>query len=457
MKTLLSIKKISAITLTCFLVLACEDFVTIDPPDTTLSTVTVFKEESTARAAVNRIYISMMQSFQSFSSGAISLNNMGGMSADEFINFNAVNEMAAFASNEVTPLNSNIFSSWNHIYGLIYQANAVLTGLENSSLPATAKSTLEGEARFMRAYFHFLLVSFWGDIPWIATTDYNINATTPRTPAAEVYKNIIADLLLAKQLLPGESTQRIRPTHYAASALLARVYLYTKEYAAAEQHATEIINQFPLEPDLNRVFLIASPEIIFQLQSIVPGSNTWDGDSYIIATTPRTTALTQSFLNAFEAGDNRRTAWVNSRTVAANTWYYPFKYKVRRLPSTTSPKTEYQVVLRAGEQYLIRAEAYVNQDNLTAAAADLNTIRSRANLPPTTATTKAELLLAIEHERRIELFSENGHRWQDLKRTGRLDVVIGPIKPQWQSTDALFPIPQNEINRNPNMSQNPGY
>ncbi|NOS93033.1 MAG: RagB/SusD family nutrient uptake outer membrane protein [Cyclobacteriaceae bacterium] len=451
------IQKICATAIAMLIVTACEDFVTIDPPQTTLSTTTVFNDEGTARAAVNRIYIDMMQYYQSFSSGGTSLNNMGGLAADEFDNFDTFNGMAQFASNEITPVNSNISTHWNQIYNLIYQANAVMAGLEKSSLTSTTKSKLEGEALFMHAYLHFLLVSYWNDVPWITTTDYVTNAKAERMPAAEVYQNIITELLLAKEKLPTESTQRIRPTKFAAAALLARAYLFTNNYTAAEQQATEVISQFPLESDLNNVFLIGSTETIFQLQSIIPGFNTWDGDAYIMVSTPQTVALSNGFMSAFEMNDARKLSWTNSYSEGAEIWFYPFKYKVRRLLNVNSEKTEYQVILRAGEQYLIRAEARANLSNLSGSLDDLNTIRTRAGLTSSLAATQAELLLAIEQERRIELFSENGHRWLDLKRTGRLDAVIGAIKPGWQSTDALFPIPQNERNRNSNLSQNPGY
>jgi len=107
-------------------------------------------------------------------------------------------------------------------------------------------------------------------------------------------------------------------------------------YLEAEQQATEVINQFPLESDLNTVFLIGSVEIIFQLQSIVPGFNTWDGDTYIILSTPQTVVLTSELINTFEPIDMRKAAWTNSYSDGTETWYYPFKYKVRRLPNITS-------------------------------------------------------------------------------------------------------------------------
>ena len=110
------------------------------------------------------------------------------------------------------------------------------------------------------------------------------------------------------------------------------------------------------------------------------------------------------------------------------------------------------------EQYLIRSEARARKNNLSGALADLNTIRNRSGLLNSTAIDQASLLLSIEHERRIEFMSEWGNRWYDLKRTNRIDAVLGLLKPAtWQSTDKLWPIPVAELNANPALMQNPGY
>jgi hypothetical protein len=115
------------------------------------------------------------------------------------------------------------------------------------------------------------------------------------------------------------------------------------------------------------------------------------------------------------------------------------------------------MMLRLAEQYLIRAEARAQLENIPGAQEDLNAIRSRAGLPDTDADDKASLLLAIERERQAELFAEGGHRWLDLKRTNRADAVLGPLKADWQTPDALFPIPDAERQLNPNLTQNDGY
>jgi len=117
--------------------------------------------------------------------------------------------------------------------------------------------------------------------------------------------------------------------------------------------------------------------------------------------------------------------------------------------------------LRLAEQYLIRAEAMAQQNKIPEAAADLNVIRSRAGLPNTTAATQSAMLAAILQERKAELFTEWGHRWLDLKRTNTVDSVMSVVAPQkggtWQSIQKYYPIPQSELNADPNLVQTPGY
>jgi hypothetical protein len=99
----------------------------------------------------------------------------------------------------------------------------------------------------------------------------------------------------------------------------------------------------------------------------------------------------------------------------------------------------------------------VNQQQLTAAAADLNMVRIRANTGATAATTVDALKMELEAENRREFFNEYGHRWLDLKRTNRIDVVLGAKKPTWQSRAAYFPLPQSAVDANPNLIQNENY
>jgi ABC-type uncharacterized transport system YnjBCD substrate-binding protein len=138
----------------------------------------------------------------------------------------------------------------------------------------------------------------------------------------------------------------------------------------------------------------------------------------------------------------------------ANVFYYPYKYKNRSVATSTA---EYLVLLRVSEQYLVRAEARAQQDNIAGSKADLNIIRNRAGLPNTTANDKSTLLAAVGQESRVELFCEWGHRFFDLKRNGQISQVMSPLKPAWRNASALLPIPQYERLNNPNLSQNLGY
>jgi hypothetical protein len=148
-------------------------------------------------------------------------------------------------------------------------------------------------------------------------------------------------------------------------------------------------------------------------------------------------------------------SWIKSITTPAGIFHFPYKYKAGQAVTTT---TEYAIVLRLAEQYLIRSEARAMLDRIVESEADLSVIRQRAGLPAVNGLSKPALLDSIQLERKFELMFENGERWINLKRTGTADAVLGPLKaPDWVSTDQLYPIPQMERLRNPNLSQNPGY
>jgi hypothetical protein len=331
-----------------------------------------------------------------------------------------------------------------------------------------------GEAKFMRAFFYFYLVNMYGDVPLVITSNYKVNANMPRTSTQDVYKQIISDLMDAQNLLSSNyldgnlqkyagSPEKVRPTKWAATALLARVYLYTSDYANAEAQATAVINQnplFSLSP-LNSAFLKNSSEAILQLQVVYSSGHTDDADMFIITTgfsNSRPVRLSDTLMNSFEATDARKIPgnWVNTVTLSGITYYYPYKYK-----SKTNGLAEYEMLLRLGEQYLIRAEARAHLNNIGGAQTDLNTIRNRAGLGATTANDQASLLIAILHERQVELFSEWGHRWFDLKRTNNVNSLMTVITSRkggtWISNSQLYPIPYYDLSEDPSLTQNSGY
>jgi starch-binding outer membrane protein, SusD/RagB family len=443
MTTLHRIMKLSCL-ICVFVAFSCDDFVQVDPPRTDLVRATVFTSDKTAEAAVIDIYYGMKE--VGFASGQVnSISAYGALSSDELRHYNRPLEDQQFNDNTLQANNRSVSGLWSSIYSTIYKANAVIEGLASSTaVTANFKKQLEGEAKFIRAFCHFYLVNLWGDVPLILTTDYEANNSAPLAPKAQVYQQIILDLKEAQSLLSNDysfsKNERVRANRGASTALLARVYLYTEDWANAEAQATAVITNalYSLELNLVKVFRTTSPEAIFQLWHL---ERPLDRNTFnVLSTGPTFGSLRLGFINGFEVGDQRWAIWGRSRVVTGITYYYPLKYA-----SFTFPPEDYSTVLRVAEQYLIRAEARAKQNKLPEAAADINRIRSRAGLAPTTATTQAAMLTAIEQERRSEFFTEWGHRWLDLKRTGRADAVLGPIKPQWDAGDVFYPIPESQL------------
>jgi starch-binding outer membrane protein, SusD/RagB family len=444
---------------------SCQDFLDIDPPVSEAVRETVFADDQSATAAIVGIYSAMVDG-NSFSFANFYTGYYGALSADEMKLLGAGNPQASqFENNALTSANPDVLSFWESGYRFIWYANSAIEGLSQSvGVSQPVKIQLLGEARFIRAFCHFYLTGLFGDIPYITLTDYRVNAMASKIAQADVYNKIVEDLLEAQNSLPTEyiTSGRVRPNRAAVTAFLARVYLYTGNWLNAEAAATQVIDdpKYELEDDLNNVFLATSKEAVWQLMPVNAGANTTDGQKYIGEGTAGGLSLTDELLDSFEAGDKRYANWIASWTNsnATLTTYYPFKYKVSAL---NKPVTEYSMVFRLAEQFLIRAEARAQNNNLTgpnSAKSDLNEIRSRAGLNNTTAATQAEFLDAILQERRVEFFTEWGHRWFDLKRMNQADLVLGTLKPDWQSTDVLYPIPRTELQINKNLlPQNPGY
>lgn len=446
-----------------FTITSCKKMVEVAPPVNEIVTANVFADSSNANAAVVGIYINIMNSSFDFNLGNGTMAIYTGMSADDLFPTRGLPEEDEFFQNNIqaNPDNYINFNFWQSTYKYLYQANACIDGLNNSTaLSETMKNRLIGECKFIRAYLYFNLVNLYGDVPLITSIDFHNNAVLPRAMQADIWKLIEDDLRSAQTLLPENSgTSRIRPGKSAAAALLARVYLYQGRWSDCELLSSLIINNsaYGLETDLNKVFLPPSKEVLWQIRPVDPGYNTPLGAQLnpTPAGKPRY-GITDNLMTSFEIGDARKQAWIKSKIVSSITYNYPFKYKLR-FDGNTSP-SEYFVTLRLAEIYLIRAEARAKQNNLTGAKDDLNKIRNRAGLVNTDAASQSDIISAIERERRTELFTEEAHRWFDLKRTGRANSVLAPIKsPNWKSTDELYPVPFNEILYNPFLTQNPGY
>ncbi len=440
----------------------CKKFIEIPPPNNSLVTATVFNNDQSAQSAVNGLYSSMYNYYNTYNGN---LTYLPGMTADEIYYFPGSN-YDQFKNNSIVVNNPQVDSLWKDAYSAIYQSNAIIQGLQNStSVSAPLKNQLIGEGEFIRAFCYFYLVNLFGDVPLVTTTDVNTNAVLPRANKDLVYQQIITDLTTAQGLLANDysysNNERTRVNKWAATALLARVYLYKDDWPNAEKQASAVIANtalFNLVPDLNSVFLKNSSEAIWQFNTTASRTNgfTLEGAHFIPGAGIPNFVIDTYLLNAFESGDQRVPSWVSSINYNGQAYHFPYKYKDAST-SLSINGGEYYMVLRLAEQYLIRAEAEANQGNIQGALSDLNVIRKRAGLNNSTASDKPTALAAIAHERQTELFCEWGHRQFDLNRTAQAAIVLGSEKIGWKSTDALFPIPATEIESNSKLSQNPGY
>lgn len=459
------------------LTIGCKKLIEVDLPIDQYTAETVYSSTSTATLALTGIYAKLRKS-----NLAVGANNgvalVGARLSDEL---KGIGSTDSYQLNSVTSQEADFIWPDSYLY-FIYRANALIEGINQSkTIPADSKQILVGEAKFIRAFTYFYLVNFYGDVPLVLTIDVNSNTNIGRTAKDEVYAQIIIDLKEAQSnlkdgYLSGDlstgTNERLRPNRSTATALLARVYLYLNKWQDAEIESTKVINNsdYELLPDVNAVFLKNSKEAIWQLEpeSRTDGyTNTIDGLALLPKPGDRPSfALSSILSDSFEAGDLRKSGWTYSTNINSVDYYIPYKYKVGRNVLPPQEQTEYQMMFRLGEQYLIRAEARAKLGKLLGndgAEGDVNKIRSRAGLLPTTARGQDDLLNTIAQERRVELFTEGGHRWFDLKRTGKIDEVMSIVSPtkggSWSSYKALLPIPHNEFLYNSALRghQNPGY
>ncbi len=447
-------------TITIFLLLlsalfglaACKKLIEIPSPQNQLTTDKVFADSSSATAAMVNVYALFNRTID------INYNAALSCYTDELQYSGPTQGLLEYFQGAVPPSNVMNANFWTNSYFAIYSCNDIIQQTGTSTgLSATLKQQYQGEAKFLRAFAYLNLVNTYGAVPLILSTDVNANSGAARSDSASVYNQIIRDLTAAKNTLsstdPGN--ERVRANPYAAAALLARVFLWQKNWKNAAAYADTVISSglySPL-PSTLTAFKAGSTETILAFYTqygyiadapnLIPGSG---APQYFYS---------RAQLNAFEAGDHRKMDWILSTQVDTTTYYSPYKY---RNTTSNAGDPEYLVALRAGEQYLIRAEANARLNNFLQAAADLNVIRNRAGLGNYSGSMdQPGLLAAIQHERRVELFTEWGNRYADLRRNGTLNLVNQATKTAWKSTSVLLPIPLSEINTDPHLTQNPGY
>jgi hypothetical protein len=397
------------------------------------------------------------------------------------------------------PVNSYLTEAWKACYEGINRANYLHEN--KSKLEFTGKNALYGEVYFLRAYYYFELVRFFGDVPLFVEKRLNASdsRTLQRAPKAEVYKQIEADLTEAIAALPPTNPQKGRITKHAAQALLGKVYLYQNKFTEAATMLENVIaGPFSLVSEFGNIFLQNGengPESIFEIQysNLAPyfdWSNPGRGQGNlavqvcgvrnITGSSPyaqgwSTNLPTKNLSDAYQAGDKRKAATIldieayknanpqfNITYLTApykNTGLYNHKYHPRK--GETSGQIELNYLnnfrtIRLADVLLMAAEAYSRSSTPNTAKAQeyLNRVRRRAfgdnnhdiNL------TGQQLTQAIWDERRLELAME-GHRFFDLVRTGQAaSKITGFVTGKHE----VFPIPQDEIDIS-GLTQNPGY
>lgn len=363
---------------------------------------------------------------------------------------------------------------WRNAYTVILRANNII---DAPLTDGTAVKQYKGEAYAIRALLYFNLVRLFGKpytddpaalgIPLALHSDYT--ALPKRNTVAEVYTQILSDLEQAYTLVSvynGSGTL----SKYAARAIEAKVNLYKGDYQKAYEQSTDVINNsgFTLlsKADLPAYWASATPhdagtklETLFEVVSDGVNNNSYDelGNIYVQGGTSYGDLLaTKSLYDLYNSTDVRKQLIIvgaRAKSGGENPAYIVNKYQ------NVSGDFDDKKVMRLSEVYLIAAEAAANLGNTATALTQLNTLVAQRDAALTYTSTGAQLLTDIENERRKELAFE-GDRFfdlnrlkQDINRTS--EYPTGIIK--YGDMRRVLPIPQTELNVNPNIKQNPGY
>lgn len=437
-------KKIfSLLLITVLVATSCEDYLDQQPVDQ-ITDESIISDLTSLETSVLGIYSSLQSGNQY---GELQIF-MPGILSDEMVFTGTFPTKQDMSVNNVTAENSTMQGVWSTPYTTIYRANVVI---ERAAVAGTAEEVAPfvAEAKFCRALAHFNLVKLWGGIPLAVTSDVQVTQALPRTAAADVYAQIITDLTEAAADLPDKSVNgTTRATQAAAQALLARAYLYSGNLSMAGSMADAVISSgdYSLDDDYANIFdnESTSDEIILELFASINDGNSLGfyaqpvslGGRYDYSPNPDIVAT-------MDASDVR--ADLISTNPDAGGVLVTEKY------TDAQNGTDQPIVVRLAEMYLIRAEA-------NNSVADLNIVAERATGNASFYSNYNENNML--QERLFELAYE-GHRWNDLIRTGNADDVIGAMKPDsWNATDVLLPIPVREIQQNATLTeddQNPGY
>ena len=488
----INIKIYTLLLLVGFSFSCSDDFVDVKPTST--NSEDFFNTQEDYEKAIIGAYDLLQSTYLNVMLGEIASDNSlaGGESATDTPGIQEVDDMIH------TPLNAQLRDIWNWMFAGVNRANYILEFKDKTDF--AGKEQIIAEATFLRAYYYFELVKWFGDVP--LSVDERIlfgeQFTIDRTPKADVYAQIEADLIFAANNLPYVQSQPGRVTKGAAQALLGKAYLYQNKFTESATILDDLILNGPydLVTDYNTIFEEAGEnniESVFEVQyfegqgasfdclqcsegNVAVGFNgvrAYSGPDFSSGFSFNVPV--QEVVDAFEAGDLRKdvaildiNAWATSTgatfgTGNEHTGYYNRKY-IPRLRSNsaqgdrnlTNPNN-YRAI-RFADVLLMAAEAFNKSStpNDAKAQAYLNRVRERAfgNSTNNITATGATLYDNILSERRVELVGE-GHRFFDLVRTGKAAQEIDGFE---ADKNEVFPIPAIEIQLAGNRwDQNPNY
>jgi hypothetical protein len=467
-----------------------DDFVNVDSQDQ--NSEDFFNSEADYQDALIAAYDPLQSTYLNVMLGEIASDNTlaGGESATDVPGIQEVDDMIH------TPINQQLRDIWNWMYGGVNRANFILEFQDKTDF--TNKNIVLAQARFLRAYYYFELVKWFGDVPLVVDKriQFGDQFTLDRTPKTEVYAQMELDLIYAVENLPYIQPQTGRITKGAAQALLGKVYLFQGKFTESASVLENLINNGPynLLTDYSTMFENDNEnniESVFEIQytdkegagfgclqcsegNVAVGFNGIrnytgpDFESGFSFNVP-----VQEVVDEFEDGDLRKDvaildieAWAsnNGATYAIgfeHTGYFNRKYISRKGDLNTGDANltnpnNYRAI-RFADVLLMAAEA-LNRGSISDTRAQnyLNRVRRRAfgDMMHDVAFTGANLTNAIYHDRRVELVGE-GHHFFDLVRTGRAAQEIDGFT---VGKHEVFPIPSIEIQLAGNRwSQNPGY
>jgi hypothetical protein len=443
-------KKLSFILLIPALVtISCTKMLDVQPTES-ISSEEAIKDKAGVDKAITGAYYSL-HDVGNYGRNKVIIEDLA---ADNLVWTGTTRDYQQIDENKIAADNGIIDGIWFSNYDCINRVNNVLARIGGIDMTVDERNMYTGDGLFLRALSHFNLLCLFGGIPIKTQPTVDLSSINQaRNSVEEVYAQIIADLTEAEKILPATRSLG-RVSSFSATALLARVYLTQFQQTGdpslaslAIAEAAKVINDggYSLAPAYADLFNGNTTESIFEVVFDIQNYNRLAQYFFPVSLVGRYEVSPDTvFVQGFQASDTVR--FDASIAFDEKNLPYGIKYK------DVSGGTDRVYVLRLAEMYMIRAEALAyTSGNIDEIRNDINILRSRAGLPPTTAADYPELILAVETERRHE-FAFESQRWSDLVRTKRATTVLGI-----DENYTLFPIPLSELQTNTQMTQNPGY